>query len=76
MGELFKPKRIDFTELSHLLNDYERKHNLSTIEFFQRYTSGELGDDDEMMMWAGVYHLYLTSLPVRQFMLTRLPTAA
>jgi hypothetical protein len=23
---------------------------------------------NEYMMWAGVYHLYLTSLPVRQFM--------
>ena len=29
---------------------------------------GELGDDDDRMMWAGLYHLYLTSLPVRQFM--------
>ena len=29
---------------------------------------GELGDDDDLMMWAGLYHLYLTSLPVRQFM--------
>ncbi len=36
-----------------------------TIEFFRRYRDGELGDDDDMMMWAGLYHLYLTSLPVR-----------
>lgn len=73
MSELLKPRRIDFAEWSRLLNEYE--HNLSTIEFFQRYTVGELGDDDEMMMWAGVYHLYLTWLPVRQFMQTRIPTA-
>lgn len=76
MSEVLKPRRIDFAELSRLLNEYEHKHNLSTIEFFRRYTVGELGDNDEMMMWAGVYHLYLTSLPVRQFMQTRLPAAA
>ena len=40
----------------------------STIEFYRRYQGGELGDDDDLMMWAGLYHLYLTSLPVRQFM--------
>jgi hypothetical protein len=27
-----------------------------------------MGDEDDVMMWAGLYHLYLTSLPVRQFM--------
>ena len=39
----------------------------SDIEFYCRY-QGELGDDDDLMMWAGLYHLYLTSLPIRQFM--------
>jgi hypothetical protein len=24
--------------------------------------TGELGDDDDFMMWAGIYHLYLTSI--------------
>lgn len=76
MSAIFKPQRIDFKELSRMLGDYERKYEFSTIEFFRRYTAGELGDDDEMMLWAGIYHLYLTSLPVRQFMQTNLPTAA
>lgn len=76
MNDLLKPQRIEFTELSRLLNEYEHKHRFSTIEFFRRYSTGELGDNEEMMMWAGIYHLYLTSLPVRQFMQTRLSTAA
>jgi hypothetical protein len=29
--------------------------------------AGELGDDEEMMLWAGLYHLYLTTEPIRQF---------
>jgi len=51
------------------------QNGYSTIEFYRRYEKGELGDDDDLMMWAGLYHLYLTSLPVRQFMQTK-PAAA
>ena len=65
-----KVKRISFAELSRRLNKLELKHGYSTIEFFQRFKSGKLGHDDEYMTWAGLYHLYLTSLPVRQFMRT------
>jgi hypothetical protein len=65
---MLEPRRIDFAELTRRLGEHERKYNLSTIEFFRRYSAGELGDDDDLMMWAGLYHLYLTSHPVRQFM--------
>jgi hypothetical protein len=68
MSKTLKPRTVDFTELTRMLEKYERKFGYSTIEFFRRYSEGKLGDDDEYMMWAGVYHLYLTSLPVRQFM--------
>ncbi|MBU0511840.1 MAG: hypothetical protein KKD28_12620 [Chloroflexi bacterium] len=68
MNKVFKPRRIEFDELTWRLSEYERKYNISTIEFFRRYSTGELGDDDELMMWAGIYHLYLTSHPVRLFM--------
>jgi hypothetical protein len=64
----FKFKRLSFEELSEKLREYERKYGYSTIEFYRRFQSGELGDDDDLMMWSGLYHLYLTSLPVRQFM--------
>ena len=65
---MFKAKLLTFEELSERLSTYEEQFGYSTIEFYRRYASGELGDDDELMMWAGLYHLYLTSLPVRQFM--------
>ena len=65
---MFKAKRLTFEELSEHLRTYEERFGYSTIEFYRRYASGNLGDDDELMMWAGLYHLYLTSLPVRQFM--------
>ncbi len=64
---MFKPQRLTFDELSERLRGYERKYGYSTIEFYRRFENGELGDDD-LMMWAGLYHLYLTSLPIRKFM--------
>ena len=68
MNKSLKPRKVDFSELTCMLEKYERKFGYSTIEFFRRYSDGKLGDDDEIMMWAGIYHLYLTSLPVRKFM--------
>jgi len=71
----FKSRRLTFEELSERLREYERKYGYSTIEFYRRFHSGELGDDDDLMMWNGLYHLYLTSLPVRQFMRNEVASA-
>jgi len=65
---MFKPQRLTFDELVERLRTYEDRYGFSTIAFYHRFENGELGDDDDLMMWAGLYHLYLTSLPVRQFM--------
>jgi hypothetical protein len=71
----FKSKRLTFEELSNRLRDYERKYGYSTIEFYSRFQSGQLGDEDDLMMWMGLYHLYLTSLLVRQFMQSEIASA-
>ncbi len=65
---MFKPKRLSFEELSKRLKAYEVKYGYSTIEFYRLFQAGKLGDDDDLLLWAGLYHLYLTSLPIRQFM--------
>jgi len=72
---MFKPKRLTLDELVERLRAFEFKYGYSTIEFYRRFENGELGDDDDLMMWAGLYHLYLTSLPIRQFMQSE-PAAA
>ena len=65
---MFKPEKLSFEELSERLHTFEERYGLSTIEFYRRFHNGEMGDDDDLITWAGTYHLYLTSLPVRQFM--------
>lgn len=73
---MFKPQRVTFDELSERLREYESKYGYSTIEFYRRFQNGELGDADDLMMWAGLYHLYLTSLPIRQLMQRQEPVTA
>jgi len=65
---MFTPQKLTFEQLTEQLHGYETRYGFSTIEFYRRYQDGQLGDDDDFMMWAGLYHLYLTSLPIRQFM--------
>ena len=72
---MLKPQHLTFEELSERLKKFEQRYGYSTIEFYRRFQNGELGDDDDMMLWAGLYHLYLTCLPVRQFMQRSQPTA-
>jgi hypothetical protein len=63
---MLKSQRVTFDELSERLRTYQQKYGYSTIQFYRRYRDGVLGDDDGLMLWAGLYHLYLTALPVRR----------
>ncbi|MFA5877737.1 MAG: hypothetical protein WC880_05280 [Candidatus Paceibacterota bacterium] len=72
---MFKPKRLSFEELSEQLRAYEKKYGYSTIDFYRRFLEGKLGDDNDLMMWAGLFHLYLTSHPIRQFMQSEVTAA-
>ena len=58
----FKSQRLTFEELDKRLREYEQRYGYSTIEFYRRFQSGELGDDDSLMMWSGLYYLCLTQL--------------
>jgi hypothetical protein len=53
----FKSKRLTFEDLSERLREYERKYVYSTIEFYRRFQSGDLADDDDLIMWSGLVHL-------------------
>ncbi len=72
---MLKPQHVAFEDLSERLRVYEQKYGYTTIQFYRRYRDGELGDDDDLRYWAGLYHLYLTSLPVRQFVQNELAVA-
>lgn len=68
IGELtmFTPKIMTLDEIILKLNEFEKEYGYSTIVFYNQFQNGSLGDDSDFMTWAGYYHLYLTSLPIRQ----------
>ena len=41
------------------LVEYERRHNMTSADFYARYERGELGDSAEFIEWAGDYYHYL-----------------
>lgn len=43
------------------LSKYETKYSLTTAEFYQKFETGELGDDTDYMLWAGIYELQTDS---------------
>jgi len=45
-------------ELVIELSKYERQYGMTSAEFIQRYQRGELGDDPDMIDWAGAYRLF------------------
>lgn len=36
----------------------EKKYHLSSEKFYEKFQSGELGDDEDYILWAGVYELW------------------
>jgi hypothetical protein len=43
------------------LDKYEQKYQITSEVFYQKFSVGELGDEDDFMMWAGIYELQTES---------------
>ena len=64
--DLFFDKFIEF-EINQLkkeiaqmqldLNFYEKKYNLNSKEFFEKFENGDLGDDKNFILWSGIYEM-------------------
>ena len=39
------------------LRKYERKYKLSSLEFYQQFEAGKFGDEDDYMVWSGIYEM-------------------
>ena len=39
------------------LRKYELKYNLTSKVFYQKFEEGELGDEDDYMIWSGIYEM-------------------
>jgi hypothetical protein len=39
------------------LYDFEKKYDMSSAAFYQKFESGELADEKDYMIWSGVYEM-------------------
>lgn len=51
----------EISRMQHELDKYESKYNLKTDDFYKRFENGEFGDENDYLMWAGIYELQLDS---------------
>jgi hypothetical protein len=61
----FEVTEYDLDTLVSKLVEFERTHNLSSIEMFSRYVRGEL--NEELDEWIDLFILYLGTSEIRQF---------
>lgn len=40
------------------LHEFEKEYELESEKFYQRFESGEMGDEMDYFEWAGLYELY------------------
>ena len=44
------------------LYDYEKKFGISTKDFYNQYKAGEKGDNEDTLIWAGIYEMFLDNM--------------
>ena len=53
-----KTQQLDLDELQQRLSLWEKQYGMTSAECEQRYFTGALGDDQEIIRWIHDYHSY------------------
>jgi hypothetical protein len=46
-------------DLLESLKEYEQKFGMSTLEFYRKFIAGKMGDDMDVIAWAGLYEIFV-----------------
>ena len=41
------------------MEKFEEKYQMKTQTFYEKFSKGELGDEDDFIIWSGIYEMYL-----------------
>ena len=52
----------DIQTLNNEIELFERKYNMSSIEFFGKFEKGELGDKEDYFEWSALFQMYRRSV--------------
>ena len=50
-------EKVGLDGLRRQIGDLEARYSLETSEFYARFLRGEMGDDRDFIVWAGLYEL-------------------
>ncbi|MCL6446936.1 MAG: hypothetical protein K6U04_02115 [Armatimonadetes bacterium] len=54
--------RKELESLKGELRAYETKYNMTSEDFYNKFTNGLLGDEADYFEWSAIYKMYLRSL--------------
>ena len=49
--------QMGFLNLRLELDDFERKYNMTSAEFYKDFSDGLLEDESDFIIWAGLYEM-------------------
>lgn len=41
------------------LTIFEKKYKITTEQFYKKFKNGKIDDEDDFMIWAGIYEMYM-----------------
>jgi hypothetical protein len=50
-------QKLDIEALQQQLQTFEKRYSLKTAEFYTRFLRGEMGDERDFIVWAGLQEL-------------------
>jgi hypothetical protein len=56
-GEETSVEKVGIDGLRQQIQDFEAHYALDTLEFYARFTRGEMGDERDFIVWAGLHDL-------------------
>jgi len=54
--------KLGIYNMKRELNKFEKKYLISSEEFYEKFEAGEFRDEDDFMLWSGIYEMYLREL--------------
>jgi hypothetical protein len=59
LGRRRSKKDDGLKDLVQELKRFEKKFGMSTVEFYEKFCTGKMGDERDVIIWSGLYKAYM-----------------
>ena len=56
---MMKKEKEKMSNIEIDLKNFEKKYNLTSKDFYKKFESGEIGDDEDYIIWAGIHEMLI-----------------